>query len=203
MQGVKNVTKNQPVDNVQEDEGRGEEDPGHAIDADCTLPPFLHDLLAVLHGPGLVLRQGRDRGGVSLALAPEPPWPPLRGHLGVEAEHVTELRDLAHPALQHRAPAVSGAGGGIAEHLSLRLGLRLEFLAPGIEVTVMMSTILVCQRSFMIGIHLVLFRAAQVYRVLEKFMMVHQVLHVRSPVFPLDFTDVPHHHVDKGVLNQT
>jgi len=49
VQGVKNVTKNQPVDNVQEDEGRGEEDPGHAIDADCTLPPFLHDLLAVLH----------------------------------------------------------------------------------------------------------------------------------------------------------
>ena len=31
MQGVKNVTENQPVDNVQEDEGRGEEDPGHAI----------------------------------------------------------------------------------------------------------------------------------------------------------------------------
>ena len=34
-----------------------------------------------------------------------------------------------------------------------------------------------------------LFRAAQVYRVLEKFMMVHQVLHVRSPVFPFDFTE--------------
>ena len=37
----------------------------------------------------------------------------LRGHLGVEAEHVTELGDLADPALQHGAPAVSATGTNI------------------------------------------------------------------------------------------
>ena len=80
-------------------------------DADGSLPPLLHDLLAVLHGPGLVVREGRD--GVSLGVAPVTPRPPLRGHLGVQAEHVTELRDLTHPALQHGAPAVSATGANI------------------------------------------------------------------------------------------
>ena len=75
-------------------------------DADGSLPPLLHDLLAVLHGPGLVVREGRD--GV---VTPRPV--PLRGHLGVQPEHVTELRDLTHPALQHRAPAVSATGANI------------------------------------------------------------------------------------------
>ena len=59
---------------------------------------------------------------------------------------------------------VPGAGGGVTEHLgSLRVAglVRLELLAPGVEVAMMMSTILVCQRSFMIGIHLVLNKCKQ------------------------------------------
>ena len=83
-------------------------------DADGSLPPLLHDLLAVLHGPGLVVRQGRDVCGVALGVAPVTPLPrPLRGDLGVQTEHVTELRDLTHPALQHCAPAVSATGTNI------------------------------------------------------------------------------------------
>ena len=60
---------------------------------------------------------------------------------------------------------VPGAGGWVTEHWLGRLGVarlvRLQLLAPGVEVAMMMSTILVCQRSFMIGIHLVLNKCKQ------------------------------------------
>ena len=83
-------------------------------DADSPLPPLLHDLLAVLHGPDLVLRQRRYGGRVTLAsMTPVASVTTLRGHLGVEAEHVAELRDLAHPALKPRTPAVSATGTNI------------------------------------------------------------------------------------------
>ena len=84
-------------------------------DADCPLSSLLHDLLAVLHGPGLVLRQRWYGGRVTLTSVTTSmtSMTPLRGHLGVEAEHVAELRDLTDPALQPRAPAVSATGTNI------------------------------------------------------------------------------------------
>ena len=87
-------------------------------EADCPLSSLLHDLLAVLHGPGLVLRQRWYGGRVTLAsvttsMTSMTSMTSLRGHLGVEAEHVAELRDLTDLALQPRAPAVSATGTNI------------------------------------------------------------------------------------------
>ena len=47
LDGVQDFAEDQPVNNVKEDEGRGEDDSRHPVDANRSLAPLLHDLFRI------------------------------------------------------------------------------------------------------------------------------------------------------------
>jgi hypothetical protein len=66
-------------------------------DADCPLSSLLHDLLAVLHGPGLVLRQRWYGGRVTLAsvttsMTSIPPLPQNKARTMKDSKEIMKKR---------------------------------------------------------------------------------------------------------------
>ena len=63
---IHNFAEDQPVDDIQEDKRGGKNHPGNSVDANCALPPLLHDFFGVmLFAPRPIGARPDARGGKS------------------------------------------------------------------------------------------------------------------------------------------